>query len=264
MEPTRIRVWDLPVRLFHWLLAATFAGAWATAEAKGWHGVHLAFGYTFAGLIVFRVIWGFVGSRYARFRSFAFGPQAVLAYLRSLLTGHPEHHFGHNPAGAWAIFAMLAAGSAVAATGYLAVGEASPKLWEDLHEGIAATVLALVVVHVAGVVVASLRHRENLIAAMVSGCKKVQANPDSSAIPATQRARPIRAGSGWVRTAFAVRSLAGVCSLAAIVAAVWGGLLALPGLPPNPLASVNTAVAGATERGTKVESKRAPREHRHG
>jgi cytochrome b len=170
MEKTRILVWDLPVRLFHWLLALCFAGAYVTAEAKGLRNLHVALGYTFAGLIAFRLAWGAIGSRYARFRSFAHGPGAVLAYLKSLLTPSPEHHLGHNPAGGWAIFALLALGILIAGSGY-ALTAGAGKWMEELHEGLSAAMLALVIVHVLAVVVSSFLHRENLARAMVTGYK---------------------------------------------------------------------------------------------
>jgi len=169
MEKSRILVWDLPVRVFHWLLAASFAGAFLTAESERVRDVHVALGYTFAGLLAFRIVWGLVGSRHARFASFVRGPGAVVRYLRSLVTASPEHHAGHNPAGGWAIVAMLLLGLAVAATGYANyVGWGGDAL-EELHEGAANAMLALVVVHVVAVLVSSFLHRENLIGAMVTG-----------------------------------------------------------------------------------------------
>jgi len=168
---TRILVWDLPIRAFHWLLVATFAGAFLTAEWERARDVHVALGYAFGALLAFRILWGAVGSRYARFASFAFAPRAVLAYLRSLLAGRPEPHVGHNPAGSWVIYALLALGFGVAATGWAIAANAGGHAMEELHEGIAYGLLALATVHVAGVVVASIMHRENLAAAMVTGRK---------------------------------------------------------------------------------------------
>ena len=110
MEKTRILVWDLPLRMFHWLLVVSFAGAFLTAESERVRDMHVALGYTFVGLLAFRLVWGVVGSRYARFASFAFGPEAVLAYLGSLLTRRPDHYVGHNPAGSWVIFAIVVLG----------------------------------------------------------------------------------------------------------------------------------------------------------
>ncbi|PJA57489.1 MAG: cytochrome B [Rhodocyclales bacterium CG_4_9_14_3_um_filter_68_10] len=167
-----ILVWDFPTRIFHWLLAASFAGAWATAESEWLRDIHVALGYTMAGLIAFRVLWGFVGSRYARFSSFSLRPARVAAYLRSLLTARPEHHVGHNPAGSLAVVAMLALGLATVATGVLNYEGTGAHWLSELHEGAAGTMAALVGVHIAGVLVSSLLHRENLVRAMITGYKR--------------------------------------------------------------------------------------------
>ncbi|MFO1413657.1 MAG: cytochrome b/b6 domain-containing protein [Burkholderiales bacterium] len=169
MEKSRILVWDLPVRVFHWVLAASFAGAFLTAESERVRDVHVALGYTFAGLLAFRVLWGVIGSRHARFASFVRGPGAVLRYLRSLLSSRPEHHVGHNPAGGWAIVAMLLLGLAVAASGYANHAGWGGDWLAELHEGAASAMLALVIVHVAAVFVSSFLHRENLVGAMITG-----------------------------------------------------------------------------------------------
>ena len=107
--PTRpILVWDAPVRVFHWLMVASFATAYLTAETERWRLLQVSAGYTLAGLVVFRLLWGLFGTRHARFVNFVRGPRAVVAYLKSLLARHPQHHVGHNPAGALAIVMMLA------------------------------------------------------------------------------------------------------------------------------------------------------------
>lgn len=174
--PRRILVWDAPVRVFHWLAVVCFAGAWLTAESERWRLVHVSLGYTLAGLVVFRLLWGLVGTRHARFASFVRGPGAALAYLRSLLRGEPQHHAGHNPAGALAIVALLALAALVTASGwahYAGLGGAAGEGWlEELHEGAATAMLAVVALHVAGVLVGSLAHRENLVRAMVTGFRR--------------------------------------------------------------------------------------------
>src|SRR5512134_298190 len=114
----RILVWDAPIRVFHWLLAASFAGAFLTGDSERWRDIHVLLGYTVAGLIGFRLVWGLVGTRYARFRSFLFSPGELVRYLRSLAARSPQHYLGHNPAGSVAIFLLLALGVATAATGY--------------------------------------------------------------------------------------------------------------------------------------------------
>lgn len=171
-EVGRVRVWDLPTRVFHWFLAASFVGAYLTGESESYRALHLTFGYTLAALIAFRVLWGLVGTRYARFRSFIFGPSETIAYIKSLATSSPKHYLGHNPAGAIAIFAMLLLGVITAASGYLHYRELGGRGLEELHEGAANFMLLLVAVHLAGVVVSSFLHRENLAAAMVTGAKR--------------------------------------------------------------------------------------------
>src|SRR5690349_14470667 len=113
----RILVWDLPLRLFHWLLAASFAGAFVTAESERWRDIHAMLGYTVVVLVALRIAWGFVGTRHARFASFAYSPSRVVSYLRSLASGEPDHYAGHNPAGSWVIYGLLVSAIAVGATG---------------------------------------------------------------------------------------------------------------------------------------------------
>ena len=183
MTSERILVWDLPTRLFHWLLAGTFAGAWLTADSERWIDVHVTLGYTFAGLIAFRLLWGFIGTRYARFSSFVTGPGRVLAYLGSILKMKPQHHVGHNPAGGWAVIALLGLGAITALTGFLTYNDYGGHWLEELHEGAASAMLALVFVHIAAVLLSSVLHRENLVRAMMTGLKR---GARSQAIPRPQ------------------------------------------------------------------------------
>lgn len=168
----RILVWDVPVRVFHWTLAASFLGAFVTAESERWRDVHVLLGYTVAGLLAFRLFWGFAGTRHARFAAFLHGPRSVLRYLGSLLTRRPEHHVGHNPAGSWAIWALIALGLATVASGYAVYELAAGRWLEELHEFSAHAMLAVVAAHVAGVVASSFLHRENLVVAMLTGRKR--------------------------------------------------------------------------------------------
>lgn len=170
--PSRIRVWDLPVRLFHWLMAFCFAGAYLTAEMDAWRQVHVTLGYTMAALVCFRIVWGFAGTDYARFSSFVRGPRATLSYLRSMFSGRPQHFTGHNPAGAVAIVLMLAIAIALAGSGWLLYTERTGQWMEDVHELIANLMLAVVLIHIGGVLAASLMHRENLAKAMITGRKQ--------------------------------------------------------------------------------------------
>lgn len=167
----RILVWDLPTRAFHWLLALSFFGAYLTAESEKFRDVHVMLGYTLLGLIAFRVLWGVVGTRYARFTSFAFGPRAVLDYLRSLLTLNPQHFLGHNPAGSVAIWLILSLGLLSGASGYAVYNDLGGELLEELHEAASNLMLAVVGVHVVGVIASSVMHGENLVKSMITGYK---------------------------------------------------------------------------------------------
>lgn len=166
-----ILVWDLPVRLFHWLLVASFAGAWLTAESERWRDMHILLGYTAFGLVAFRIVWGFIGTRHARFADFAAGPSRVAKYLGSLLRPAPERHIGHNPAGGWAIFALLGLMLLVVITGYMNYEGLGGRSLEDLHEGASNALMFVAGAHVAGVIVSSFLHRENLVTSMITGMK---------------------------------------------------------------------------------------------
>jgi cytochrome b len=167
----RILVWDAPVRLFHWLFAACFAGAWLTAESEHWRLVHVALGYTAGGLVIFRLAWGLIGTKYARFSSFVRGPASVWRYLLGISRGHPQRHVGHNPAGAVVIVALLALACVLTMTGWATYNDVGGGWLGELHEALANIMLALVGIHVAGVIVSSWLHRENLVGAMLSGHK---------------------------------------------------------------------------------------------
>ena len=168
---SRILVWDAAVRVFHWLMVLSFAGAYLTAESERWRLVHVTLGYTMAGLITFRLAWGVLGTHHARFRNFVRGPQAVMRYVRTLLAGDPAHFAGHNPAGAVAIVLMLLAGAVISVTGWASYNEVGGEWLSQLHEGAANAMLIVVGVHIAGVVVASKMHNENLVRSMVTGFK---------------------------------------------------------------------------------------------
>ena len=166
-----ILVWDAPVRVFHWLLAASFIGAFVSAESERWRLLHVTLGYTVGGLVVFRLLWGLMGTKHARFSAFVRGPRAVLGYLKGLLAGRADHAVGHNPAGALAIVGLLAGAALIVASGWATYNDVGGGWLEDLHEGAANALLALVVVHVLGVVVSSRLHHENLVRSMVTGHK---------------------------------------------------------------------------------------------
>jgi cytochrome b len=167
----KVLVWDLPTRLFHWSLVICFAGAWLTSDSERQQWLHFLFGYSLFGLIGFRIVWGFIGSRYARFGSFLNGPGATVRYLRSMAKGQPEHHVGHNPAGAIAVWLLLGLGLAVAITGWKMVAGGAGEALEDIHETLATAMLVVVGMHIVGAIVSSVLHRENLPRAMVTGYK---------------------------------------------------------------------------------------------
>jgi cytochrome b len=153
------------------MMVLSFAGAYITAESERWRLLHVTLGYTMAGLVGFRILWGLVGTRPARFSSFVRGAAAVKRYLLAILRGQPEHHVGHNPAGALAIVGMLVLTLAIAASGWSIYNEIGGDWLEEVHEFAANLMLALIGVHIAGVLLASWMHHENLSGAMIDGRK---------------------------------------------------------------------------------------------
>lgn len=168
----QIRVWDPLIRLFHWGLAGAFTFAYLTAEEM--ESVHALAGYLVAGLIAVRLIWGVVGPRHARFSRDFLRPTAVVGYLRDLVGGRARRYLGHSPAGGAMTIALLVAIAVTAGTGIVMGpdGEGEEGLVYGLHELAASATLALIFVHLAGVVLASFVHRENLPLAMVTGYKR--------------------------------------------------------------------------------------------
>lgn len=164
-------IWDLPTRAGHWLLVTCVAGAWLTSESERLAALHAAFGYTIALLIGFRLAWGFVGTRYARWQDFFPSPTKVKHYLLSILRARPEHHTGHNPLGAVGIVAMVGLLASTVMTGVLNQFEVGPHWLSDIHEASAEGLLVVIGIHVAGVLVSSILHRENLIKSMMTGTK---------------------------------------------------------------------------------------------
>lgn len=177
VEANRLQpVWDLPVRIGHWLLAGGVLTALLTGESESWRLVHLGAGALAVAVVLFRLFWGFCGTRPARFASFITGPQPVWRYLQSLLGNRPAHYTGHNPAGGWAILALLALVLVTGLSGAAAYwewwgGEIGDLLGE-VHEGLSGAVMLLVGVHLLGVLVGSWRHHENLVRAMLTGDKR--------------------------------------------------------------------------------------------
>ena len=207
-EKNLIPVWDILVRIFHWSLVLTFTIAYLTED--DFEDLHVYAGYAVLGLICFRVLWGFIGSRYARFSNFIYPISEVKNYLSSLLTNKPKHYLGHNPAGGLMIMAMLVSLFATTISGLKIYGvqgygpladngmelsiiseahahgdnkhedekdgikkeeSEEEEFWEEIHEFFSNFTLLLIFIHIAGVVVASRIHGENLVRAMVTGKK---------------------------------------------------------------------------------------------
>ncbi|MGJ0485622.1 MAG: cytochrome b/b6 domain-containing protein [Methylomicrobium sp.] len=211
-NPSPVRVWDILIRLFHWTLVLSFIVAYLTSEEDNpWH---IYSGYTVLGLIIFRLIWGFIGSRHARFSDFVRPPTVVYQYIKSLSAGQPPHYIGHNPLGGWMVMAMLITLFAVTLSGLKVYAieegkgplanlqfieltpvpaayaedesedddneegnagpessEADEEFWEEVHEASTNVMLLLIGLHLAGVVISSRLHKENLVKAMLTGKK---------------------------------------------------------------------------------------------
>jgi cytochrome b len=186
VERATLLVWDLPVRLAHWSLAACVAGAWATHYAgTEWFDWHRRCGYAVLVIAMFRVTWGFVGTRHARFASFVRGPRRIVAYVRG---GAAAQEVGHNPLGALSIVAMLAVLSVQALTGLFAndeIANAGPLFgWisqetsnrlTSLHRSNSTVLLALVAMHLAAVLYYAIARRQPLVRAMISGRREAGA-----------------------------------------------------------------------------------------
>jgi cytochrome b len=173
-QPASVKVWDSFVRLFHWSLVCLFALAFLTGDESD--RVHIAAGYGIAGLLVMRIVWGFAGSRHARFTNFVRGPRETISYLRDAVLFKARRYLGHNPAGGAMIIALLVMLTGTTISGYLLTTDASwgSKAAEEVHEVFANLTAGLVVLHVAGVLAASVLHRENLVRAMITGRKREQ------------------------------------------------------------------------------------------
>lgn len=199
-DRTAHKVWDPLVRIGHWTLVFAFFTAWFT---EGDPPLHMWAGYLLAGVVLFRLLWGFVGTRHARFSDFLYSPARIAGYLKSLLGGRPEHYRGHNPAGGLMIVLLLLCLALTATSGLVlyamedqagplaglvATSEPAEEWWEEAHEVFGNLALLLVVVHVAGAVASSYLHRENLVKAMITGRKAAApAATNAGSLPSTGR-----------------------------------------------------------------------------
>ncbi len=170
----RILVWDIPTRLFHWLLGGGFLAAFAiiqlASDDSPVFAYHALIGLSLAMMVVLRLIWGVVGTRYARFGSFAFGPVALYCYFKGILAGAEKRYTGHNPGSAYAIYAMLAILLGLAATGIM-MSTGGSKAAKSVHEVLSYAMIAVVGIHVLGVFIHTLRLRENITLSMIDGKK---------------------------------------------------------------------------------------------
>ncbi len=172
--PATIKVWDPFVRIFHWSLVALFTIAFLTGDEIEW--LHLWAGYAIAALVALRVVWGFIGSRHARFADFVKGPRAVASFLKQSVRLEAPRYLGHNPAGGAMVIALLVMLAGLSVTGFALTTDAfwGSKAMEEIHEILANVTLGLVCLHILGVIVASVEHGENLVKAMFTGLKRPQ------------------------------------------------------------------------------------------
>lgn len=172
VRPAEAGVWDPLVRLFHWSLVAAFAAAWISGEE--WERLHVLLGYAVASLVAFRLAWGIVGPKHARFSDFVYRPSRVLSHLRDTMALRARRYLGHNPAGGAMVVALLATLAAVCVTGFMMTTDTFWGLdWvEEAHEAAVNVTLVLVAAHILGVAVASWEHRENLVKSMITGRKR--------------------------------------------------------------------------------------------
>jgi len=167
----KILVWDIPVRIFHWLLVICFAGAWLSAESERLQMIHYAFGYTACLLILIRLLWGVIGTRYARFSQFLKSPKAVWGHFMAMLRRHPHHDVGHNPAGGLVMVALMLFVLMIGLTGYFSVKEFLGNFSSEAHEIISSLAMAVVILHILAAIVMSVVERQNLVKSMVNGKK---------------------------------------------------------------------------------------------
>ena len=191
-----VRIWDLPTRTFHWVLAACVVGSIVSAKIGGNAMVwHFRFGYVVFTLLAFRILWGLVGGRWSRFASFIYAPATTLRYLRGGSRAHEHHDVGHNPLGAFSVFGLLAILAAQVGTGLFAddeiantgplikfVSGATSLLLTKWHKTFGQwIIISLVLLHVAAILFYLLKKKQNLVRPMLSGDKVLPADVPASA-----------------------------------------------------------------------------------
>lgn len=193
---TSVRVWDIPVRAFHWLLAFSILGLFITGKLGGnWMEWHKKIGFFALGLIAFRIVWGFIGSEHARFKSFVYGPSTVIGYAKNLFSVKSEKYIGHNPMGGLSVLALLAAVGFQAVSGLFAnddimlegpyasmVSKAFSDQMTKLHHLNSNLILILIGVHLSAIAFYAVFKQENLIEAMITGEKMVESDGSNPSI----------------------------------------------------------------------------------
>jgi cytochrome b len=171
----QIRVWDLGVRIFHWSLVGMFTLSYVLADQRS---LHLKLGYVVLVLMTFRLAWGVVGGKHARFRDFVKNPLTVAKFLIAMIKGKESRYLGHNPAGGAMIIALLITIISIGVSGYMISTDMFFGMeWvETTHKALVKLCLLLIFGHISGVLYASYRHRENLVKSMLTGMKNVDDN----------------------------------------------------------------------------------------
>lgn len=177
MKKDSIRVYDWPTRIFHWLFAGSFLASFLIAkyvdDESATFPYHMLLGFILVLAVGLRVIWGFLGSRFARFTSYRLKPTELMSYFKNILTGRGKRYAGHNPASSWAAVIMMALALGLGVSGYLMTSPGGNKeLFEDLHELLANAFLVVVVMHVAGIILHTLVHRDWIGMSMIHGGKR--------------------------------------------------------------------------------------------
>jgi cytochrome b len=244
-ENNSVLVWDLGVRFFHWSLALAVGVCAYTGflAPPSWLNVHLAAGTAIAALVVFRLVWGFRGSAYARFASFAVSPAALRQHIADISAGRRVRHLGHNQAGALMVYGLIAVLILLTVSGVIALGGAVKQGplaftltfetgWaaREIHELLAFGLLAMIAAHWAGVAFESWRLRENLTRAMISGRKDAEGIDRSEHLPG---AKPAQAGA--ILLAVAAVAVPGIAALTQLPA---------KGVPAAPLDPVYAKACG--------------------
>ncbi len=177
-EGSEVRVWDIAVRIFHWGLVLCIATAWLSS--KDLTTLHTTAGSIAVTLVLFRILWGFVGTKYARFSEFVRSPWAVVRYLKAIFVHRAARHLGHNPTGGAMILVLLLTIIATGVSGWMLNSDAFWGVsWvQELHGFMANSLILLVFLHILGVIAASIQHRENLLWAMLTGRKRRPARGD--------------------------------------------------------------------------------------